>query len=327
MVKKVLITGGAGAIGLQLAKYLHEQGQEITICDNLCKKDFKDKDLKEFMKNVNFIKLDLTKLSELKKLKKDYDYVYHLAAINGTKYFYEMPQEVLRVNTLAMINILEWFKTSNCGKILFTSSNEAYASTISKMGGPIPTPEEIPLSIDDVKNPRWSYGGSKLIGELFFVNYARAHKFNMSIVRYHNSYGPRMGFAHVIPEFLLRIIKKENPFNIYGGEETRSFCYITDTLRATQLVMESNKTNGEIVHIGNNNEEITMIDLAKKMFDLFEWHPKLNIQPAPQGCVKRRCPDLSKIKKLTGYEAKVDLNEGLKKTYDWYLDYYKKNKK
>jgi len=321
---KTLITGGAGTIGLPLARHLHEQGQEITICDNFFRKHAKDQEINDFLKkkNVKFINIDLTDFENLKKLDNDYDYVYHLAAINGTKYFYEIPHEVLRINTLAMINILEWFKDTNCGKILFTSSNEAYASTITKLGGPIPTPEDIMLSIDDVKNPRWSYGGSKLIGELFFINYARAYNFNMSIVRFHNSYGPRMGYAHVIPEFLMRIIKKEDPFNIYGGKETRAFCYISDTIKATQMIMESEKTNGEIVHIGNDQEEISMIDLAKKMFNLFDYYPKLEIHPAPKGSVKRRCPDISKLKKL-GYKPEVNLNQGLKLTYNW----YKKNAK
>jgi len=316
---KTLITGGAGTIGLPLAQHLYAQGQEITICDNLFKPKIKDKELNDFLKqkNVKFINIDLTKFENLKKLEKDYNYVYHLAAINGTKYFYEIPQEVLRINTLAMINILEWFKDTTCGKILFSSSNEAYASTINKIGGPIPTPEDIMLSIGDIKNPRWSYGGSKLIGELFFINYARAYKFNMSIIRYHNSYGPRMGYAHVIPEFIMRIIKKENPFNIYGGKETRAFCYISDTVKATQLVMESKKTNDEIIHIGNDQEEISMINLAKKMFDLFGYYPKLKINPAPEGSVNRRCPGITKLKKL-GYKPEVNLDTGLKLTYEWY---------
>jgi nucleoside-diphosphate-sugar epimerase len=192
---KTLITGGAGVVGLPLAKHLYEQGHEITIADNLSKGGLQDEELKDFLKKIKFANVDLTNPKEFSKLDNDYDYVYHLAAINGTKYFYEIPHEVLRVNTLSAINILEWFRNTECGKILFTSSNEAYASTINKLGGPIPTPEDIMLSVEDIKNPRWSYGGSKIIGELFFMNYAKSFDFNMSIVRYHNSYGPRMGFV------------------------------------------------------------------------------------------------------------------------------------
>jgi len=319
-IKKVLITGGVGTIGYFLSKSLAEQGQFVTLADNLSRGKI-DKDIEELLKmpNVKFEELDVTDSNQFKKLDSDYDFVYHLAAINGTKNFYTMPEKVLKVGVLGVINTLEWFKDLKHGKILFTSSNEAYASYINLQGGPIPTPETVPLCIDDVTNPRWSYGGGKLAGELFFINYSRAYKFPMTIVRYHNNYGPRMGFEHVIPEFILRIMKKEEPFKIFGAKNTRAFCYISDTIRATQMAMESEKTNGEIVHIGNDQEEISMLDLAKKMFELFNWHPqKLEIEEAPRGSVERRCPDLTKIKKLIGYNPQVALDEGLVKTYQWY---------
>ena len=328
MIKKVLITGGVGTIGYFLGKYLVEQGQKVTLADNLFRGKV-DEEVKKLLllPNVKFIELDVTKAEDFLKLDSDYDSVYHLAAINGTKYFYEIPEKVLKVGVLGVINVLEWFKNNKKGKILLTSSNEAYASYINLQGGPIPTPETVPLCVEDVLNPRWSYGGSKLIGELFFINYSRAYNFPMAIVRYHNNYGPRTGFEHVIPQFLLRIIKKEDPFKIFGAKETRAFCYMTDTIRATQQAMESDKTNGQIVHIGNDKEEISMEDLAKKMFKLFDWQPEnIEIEGAPEGCVKRRCPDLTKIRELVGYEPQVFLDEGLKKTYDWYYDWYQSNK-
>lgn len=320
-MKKTLITGGAGTIGYFLGKKLASEGQNVFLADNLSRGKL-DKEMEELLKllNVKFIELDVTVPKQFNQLEKDFDYVYHLAAINGTKNFYEMPQEVLKVGTLGTINILEWFKNLKKGKILFTSSNEAYASIINLMKGPLPTPETVALGIDDVTNPRWSYGGSKIIGELLFINYAKHYQFPMSIVRYHNSYGPRMGNDHVIPEFLKRIIKKEEPFKIFGADNTRSFCYIDDTIRATQLIMESDKTNGEIIHIGNNKEEISILDLAKKMFDLFDFHPKLEIHEAPKGSVLRRLPDLTKIKNLIGFEAEISLDEGLKRTMEWYRE-------
>lgn len=324
-MKKTLITGGAGTIGYFLAQSLVQTGHAVTLLDNLQRGKL-DREMKELISkpNVKFIKLDITDAKALGKIRGKFDYVYHLAAINGTKNFYEIPEQVLKVGVLGTINILEWFKKKKRGKIIFTSSNEAYASWIDLQKGPIPTPESVPLCIGDVFNPRWSYGGSKLIGELLFINYARAYKFPMSIVRYHNSYGPRMGFDHVIPEFMTRIIKKKNPFKIFGAKTTRAFCYIDDTIRATRLVMETHKTNGEIVHIGNDREEITMAELAKKMFALFNFHPRLQIYAAPAGSVARRCPNLTKIKKLTGYKPTVNLAEGLKKTYLWYQNQVKK---
>lgn len=320
MSKKILITGGAGTIGYFLGKTLAERGQEVVLADNLFRggMDAEMKALLE-MPNVSFLELDVTDAKQFEKLGSGYDFVYHLAAINGTRYFYEMPETVLKVGVLGVINVLEWFKDQGKGKILFTSSNEAYASYINLQGGPVPTPETVPLCIEDINNPRWSYGAGKLVGESFFINYSRAYKFPMVIVRFHNSYGPRMGREHVIPQFLSRIMKKEDPFKIFGTDNTRSFCYIDDTIRATWQVMESEKTDGQIVHIGNDQEEIKMVDLAKKMFGLFNFQPKkLEIKEAPEGSVKRRCPDLTKIRELVGFQPEVSLEEGLKKTYDWY---------
>lgn len=320
-IKKILVTGGAGFIGLHLAKHLASKNYNVAIADNLFRGKL-DTELRDLIgqKKVSFIKCDLTYPKELKKLDNDYEHVYHLAAINGTRYFYEIPHIVLKVNILSVINILEWFLNNkkNDKKIMFMSSSETYAGTIRKFGAEIPTKEDIPLTIDDVKNERWSYGGSKIVGELFFVNYAKQYKFNMSIVRYHNIYGPRMGHEHVIPQFCQRILRKEDPFKILGSNETRAFCYIDDAVKATQMVMESNKTNGEIIHIGNDKEEIKIIDLAKIMFEISGFRPKLELKPALEGSVMRRCPSIDKLRRLTGFGPKVSLKEGLKKTFEWY---------
>lgn len=321
---RVLITGGAGFIGFHLARFLVNCGYRVSICDNLFRGKM-DKDLKELCTRdgVTFINCDLTDRDDFKKLEGEYDYIYHLAAINGTRYFYEVPHEVLRVNVLSLINILEWCKNGYTGKLLFASSSEVYAGGVRIFQLPVPTPENVPLVIDDPYNPRLSYAGSKIIGELFVINYSKAYKFPVTIVRYHNIYGPRMGYEHVIPEFCIRILKKENPFRIYGGKETRAFCYVDDAVMATKLVMETEKTNGEIIHIGNPKEELSILDLAKKMFELFNYYPSLEILPAPQGSVNRRCPNIDKLVSLTGFFPKISLEEGLIKTFEWYKEAYR----
>jgi len=322
MSKNVLITGGAGFIGYHLAKQLAEQDYNVTILDNL-ERGKEDDEFKEFVKNNNiiFIKGDITKTETFTKLK-DFDYIYHLAAINGTENFYKIPDKVLKVGIVGTINVLDWFIKQKTGKLLFSSSSEAYAGTIKLLKDkfPIPTPEEIPLTIDNPKNLRWSYGASKILSEVAIHSYAKAHNMkNFAIIRYHNIYGPRMGFEHVIPQFIERIQKKENPFKIFGGQETRTFCYIDDAVKATRLVMESEKTNGQTIHIGRSDGEIKIIDLAKNLFEIAEVNPKIDIQKAPEGSVMRRCPDVSKLKAL-GFIPKVNLDEGLKKCFEWYKD-------
>ncbi len=323
VMKKILITGGAGFIGYHLAKRIATQGHDITLADNFFRGK-RNEDFEALLKlpNVKLIEGDLTKSESWDALGSGYDEVYHLVGINGTKLFYEIPHEVLRIGVMTTLNALEWFRTKNGkpdAKILYTSSNEAYASGFDLGIIPIPTPETAPLIISDMYNARWSYGGQKLIGELFFINYARMYKFRMSIVRPHNFYGPRAGYDHVIPEIVGRVSAKVEPFPIFGADDTRSFCYIDDAVEAIQTVMESSKTDFGTYHIGTK-EETVIGDLIEKIFTIMDWHPAhTTIKNAPEGSVKRRLADVSKIKADTGWEAKVSLEEGLKKTIEWYL--------
>ena len=324
-MKKILITGGAGFIGYHLANFLAQQKPvKITLVDNLFRGKM-DADFKKLIKNpqIKFLNLDLLDLASYKKIGRGYDQVYHLAAVNGTKLFYEIPQEVLKINTLALVYMLEWFKTNNRqGKFCFTSSNEAYAGGLNAFNKlPIPTPEAVPLVIDDPYNPRWSYAATKLVGELFVIHYAKAFNFRALVVRPHNFYGPRAGYGHVIPELSARILKREDPLTVYGGNETRTFCYIDDAVRAMTLLMDSPKTDQQpiaTVHIGNT-DEIKIIDLARKMFKVSGWQPhQVEIGASPQGSVRRRLADVTKLEKLTGWQPIINLEQGLKLTFDWY---------
>ena len=325
-MNRIIVTGGAGFIGFHLADYLSNNDKnEVTIIDNFTRNK-EDKDFQKLLSknNVRFILADMTNSDFYSHLTGFYDSIYHLAAINGTKYFYEKPYEVLRVNILSLMNLIEWINPSNCGKFVFTSSSEAYAGTINKASDIqdyMPTKEDIPLSVDNVFNARFSYGGSKITGELLTINYFRKVDVPYSIIRYHNIYGPRMGYEHVIPEFLVRCYKDENPFNIMGGEETRAFCYISDAVTATELVMENQNCSNEILHVGNSNEEIKIIDLAQKVLHYLKLDTPINIKPAPKGCVMRRCPNIEKLKNLTGYSPKVPLNKGIELSHLWYKEH------
>jgi len=205
---------------------------------------------------------------------------------------------------------------STIGEI--TKLAETYALTVSKFNAEVPTSEEVPLCVEDVFNPRWSYGGSKITGELLFINYAKHYGFDYSIIRYHNIYGPRMGYEHVIPEFCTRLLNEEAPFKIFGGENTRAFCYIKDAVDATIKVMKSKETNSKVIHIGNSKEEISIRELAEKLMSVADKKTEIKILEEAKGSVKRRCPNTNKLSELTGFEAKVMLEEGLKETWNWY---------
>lgn len=300
---KILITGGTGFIGSHLARHL-SKNNDVTICDN----NFRGK-VDEFVKDIPYIECDLTKEDEYEKLGK-YDYVYHFAAINGTSNFYEMPYQVLEVNTLININFIKWCKKNSVKKVLYTSSSEVYASTLGKE---IPTKENVVVSIGDVHNPRWSYAGSKILGELLFINSG----LNFSIVRPHNVYGPRMGYNHVIPEVIKRVILEETPFKIYGGNQTRSFCYIDDAVIMLEKIMKSPLSDNKIINLGIN-DEILISDLTYKIFSILKYDPKIINFNSKEGSVDRRCPNIDLLTNITNMSKFTSLEEGLSKTCEWY---------
>tara|TARA_Y100001963_G_scaffold4332_1_gene5677 strand:- start:1542 stop:2486 length:945 start_codon:yes stop_codon:yes gene_type:complete len=310
---KVLVTGGTGFIGSYMSKYLDEKGYDVTICDN----NFRGK-IDDFISGIKIIQIDLTDRLQLEKLDTDYDCVYHFAAVNGTENFYNIPHIVLRTNALSNINILDWCVDNNIKKVLSTSSSEVYCANKEIE---IPTSENVEMTIDDIYNPRFSYSGSKIFGELLFVNYNKMYDMNVKIVRPHNIYGPRMGFEHVIPQITKRIVEKENPFTIYGARQTRSFCYIKDAIRQMNCVMEYDSDN-MIYNVGSE-KEVLIKDLVHNMFNICKYQPESIVnQDAPKGSVERRCPDMSLLKSQGFYQEYTNIEDGLEETCKWYMEFY-----
>ena len=320
---KVLVMGGAGFIGMNIVKKLSEnKDYQITIVDNLFRGKI-DKYLNKLIerKNVEIIIGDFTDPKNFKKLDSDYDQVYMLASVVGVKYTEEIPDELIRINTALIFNTLEWMKHTKCKKVLFTSTSECYAGTIDTFNYAVPTPEDVPLCIGEIRNPRFTYAITKLLGESAFYHYAKVHGFEVVIIRYHNVYGARMGFKHVIPQVTQRFLKGEQDFKIFGYNQTRSFNHISDAVDGTIGAMESSNTNGEIIHIGDMRAEILIEDLVKYIGELCSYSGNYEFVDAPEGSVKRRCPDTSLAKKLYSYEPKVDWKDGVKETVQWYTDY------
>jgi nucleoside-diphosphate-sugar epimerase len=165
-----------------------------------------------------------------------------------------------------------------------------------------------------------------MLGESGFLNYSRILGFETTIVRYHNVYGPRMGFKHVIPHLVVRFRKGEEPFKVYGHDQTRAFCYITDAVKGTVLAMEQPNTNGQIYHIGTQ-DEITIGDLIHYSGELMGFKGVYENAPTYPGSVSRRCPDITKARTQLGFEPEVLWKEGLKKTIEWYNQYLEEGNK
>lgn len=326
--KKVLIIGGGGFIGTNIAKFLLNKGNyHIDIADNFerNKENFKNLELESYgASNIQLINKDFTKLSSYDYLDDNYDYVYHLAAIVGVDKVNSMPEEVLRINSALILNALEWLNSISCEKVLYASTSEVYAGSVEVFGSSVPTDENVSLSIQDIKHPRYTYAVSKMLGEAVFINYARKVSCKAVIVRYHNVFGPNMGFRHVIPHLVERFLQKEEPFLVYGHDQTRAFNYIDDAVKGTVLAAEKGKS-GEIYHLGSE-QEISIEELTKYVGSILKFKGNYQMAPTFPGSVSRRCPNIDKAKSELGYYWQTDWKVGVANTVEWYIREISKNK-
>ncbi len=314
---KVLILGGAGFIGVHLARRLRASGGEVTIVDDFSRgRD--DSELAAL--GVPVLHADLTAAASYESLPRGWDHVYMLAAVVGVRNVEKDPARVVRINTLALMNLLDWLRPAD--RLFFASTSEVYAGGVSRQLVPVPTPETVPVMIQDVATPRFAYAISKLLGEAAVIHTAAARGIPYVIGRFHNVYGARMGADHVIPELLLRAMRREDPFAVYGVDQSRAFCHVDDATEAMARLMATDAAVGQIVHIGNDTET-DIGDLGKLVLRVTDFHATLENRPAPPGSVARRCPDLTKLRALTGYEPTVSLEEGVRRTFEWYRAHWK----
>ena len=222
---KALVIGGGGFIGSNVTRFLLDNRDYIVhVVDNFSRSSGHESELLKIYEDsgrLQVINADLTIAGSFDSLDTDYDYVYMLAALVGVDKVNAVPHEVIRVNSALVLNCLEWLRSSSCRRVVFSSTSETYAGTIEAFGYSVPTAESVPLTVQDISHPRFTYAVTKMLGESGFINFARQGYFDSVVVRYHNVYGPNMGFRHVIPHLAERFIKKETPFKIYGHDQTR----------------------------------------------------------------------------------------------------------
>lgn len=314
--KKFLVTGGAGFIGSWICDALVKMNANVTCLDNLS--SGKNENIEHLFKNekFKFINEDVTKFEGEKE---KYDYIIHLASRAAPEEYQKYPIETLLANSLGSLRMLELAR-KNDSIILFTSTSEIYGN--AKI---IPTPEEYWGNVNPV-GPRSCYDEAKRFSEALFIAYQKQYGLDTRILRIFNTYGPRIradGFyARVIPKFIMQALNNED-ITVYGdGSQTRSFCYISDTIEAILLTIYKNEAKNEIINIGNP-KEISILDLAKKIKLLTKSNSKIIFKPLPQDDPRRRCPEINKAKKILNWFPRIELENGLIKTIKWFKIFYK----
>jgi len=315
MTKSYLVTGGTGFIGSALVRRLVKEGHQVRVLDNQSRGSAAR--LADITDELEFVSADIRDPEAVQKAAKGVDSVCHLAFVNGTEFFYSKPELVLDVGVKGMVNVIDACLKHDIGELVLASSSEVYQTPPT-----VPTDETVPLYIPDPWNPRYSYGGGKIISEIMALNYGRKHFERVLIFRPHNVYGPDMGWEHVIPQFVLRMkaLCQEDtnpmPFKIQGtGEETRSFVFIDDFIDGVMVVLEKGEHLG-IYHIGTM-EEIAIAQLAHLVGEYFGRQIEIIRGELAKGGTPRRCPDISKLQAL-GYQPKFSVQDGLPIIAKWY---------
>ena len=302
----ILVTGGAGFIGTHLVEKFIDKQHKVIVIDNLLTGSKKNLEYFFDSENFSFIEFDVQNHIEVAE---DLDYVLHLASPASPKAYAQHPISTLKAGSIGTINTLGLAKAKNA-KYLFTSTSEIY-------GDPLVSPQ--PESYWGNVNPngtRSMYDEAKRFAEAAVSSYNRIYDLDTRILRLFNTYGPKMKIndGRVVTNFIYQAITG-NDITIYGqGNQTRSFCYIDDTVSGILKAMESD--NSEVFNIGNPNE-ITILQLAEKIIELTNSNSKIKFHKLPEDDPMQRKPDISKANNKLNWFPEVSLEDGLKKTIEW----------
>lgn len=302
--KRILVTGGAGFIGSHLCEYLLAEGHEVICVDNLF--TGRRANIKHLMVTDRF---ELIRHDIIQPLVVDVDQIYNLACPAAPVHYQYNRVKTIQTNVIGMYNMVELARQVRA-RILQASTSEVYGDPHVH-----PQPEEYWGHVNPI-GPRSCYDEGKRCAETLLTDYHLQNRIEIRIARIFNTYGPRMALddGRVVSNFAVQALKGE-PLTIYGdGQQTRSFCYVDDTVRALVALMNfEGEDAAKPVNIGNP-EEITIGDLAKHIVRISKSPSKIVNEPLPTDDPRQRRPDISRARKSLGWTPKTTLEEGLEKT-------------
>ncbi len=319
MRKIYLVTGGAGFLGAALVRRLVTAGHHVRSFEDYSR-GVPDR-LRDCAEDVECVQGDIRDLDALCRAARGVESVIHLAFVNGTEHFYQRPELVLDVGVRGMLNVVDACRATGVGDLVVASSSEVYQSPPV-----VPTDETAPLSIPDVRNPRYSYAGGKILSELIAMNYGRTGFSRVAIFRPHNVYGPDMGWEHVLPQLIIRAVHAiahtlVGPVTlpIQGdGTQTRAFIHIDDFTEGLMCVIDRGEHLG-IYHIGNP-EELEIREVARRVMAYLGRTVVIIPGIVPPGGTSRRCPDISRLRAL-GFIPRISFDAGLPSIVSWYAEH------
>jgi UDP-glucuronate decarboxylase len=305
--KRILVTGGAGFVGSHLIDRLIDQGHEILCVDNLFTGAKKNIDHLHNNPKFEFLRHDVTL-----PLYVEVDEIYNLACPASPIHYQHDPIQTTKTSVHGAINMLGLAKRLRC-KILQASTSEVYGDPAVH-----PQTEEYWGHVNPI-GPRSCYDEGKRCAETLFFDYHRQLNLEIKVARIFNTYGPRMHRAdgRVVSNFIVQALSG-NPITIYGdGDQTRSFCYVDDLVDGLIRLMETDASVTGPINIGNPRE-FTIRELAEKTLAMTKSSASIVKKPLPQDDPRQRQPDISKARKMLGWEPKINLEEGLRRTVEYF---------
>lgn len=310
---KALVTGGAGFIGSHLAERLVELGHNVIVIDNLSVSDCNIPLLKKLGVDIKIC--DISKFDEIKGFFKGCDIVFHLAAMNRAQRSIENPLLANEYNITGTLNVLEASKNAQVSKVINISSSSVYGAVRERL-----------LSEDMALYPCHPYGVSKLAGEHYTRIYYELYGLQCVTLRYFSVYGPRqlghIDKAGVIAKFI-HCAFSDKPITIYGtGEQKRNFTYVSDVVSLTIKAAETDAAIGKVINIANPNE-VSINYLVEVIKGILKKPLKIEYLPPISSDPPRNPADISMLSKILKSSLKIDFEEGIKKTIDWYKETFK----